>query len=152
MWTISLSKQHSRNPEQSHINATQPRHKIVCFPLEQKLRRRCHGKGKTKPEKIAAETQINGFGRRYESVRKDAEKSLTGLFRILPSFLRPINIQSESFHRAFRKGIPEIPNKATRTPLTPAIKSSTFFEQKIWRRFHGKEKQSVKKNVPKNAD
>ncbi|GIY43292.1 hypothetical protein CDAR_123871 [Caerostris darwini] len=33
------------------INATQPRHKIVCFPLEQKLRRRCHGKEKTKCEK-----------------------------------------------------------------------------------------------------
>ncbi|GIY19533.1 hypothetical protein CEXT_48851 [Caerostris extrusa] len=48
-------KGHSRNPEQSHINATQPLHKIVCFPLEQKLRRRCHGKEKQNQKKIAAE-------------------------------------------------------------------------------------------------
>ncbi|GIX74255.1 hypothetical protein CEXT_242661 [Caerostris extrusa] len=38
-------------PEQSHTNAIQPRHKIVCFLWNKKLRRRCHGKEKAKREK-----------------------------------------------------------------------------------------------------
>ncbi|GIY19531.1 hypothetical protein CEXT_48831 [Caerostris extrusa] len=82
----SLRKGHFRNPEQSHINASLPLHKIVCFPQEQKLRRRFHRKEKQKQKKMATETQINGFGRHYESVRKEAENPLWDSFEYLHLF------------------------------------------------------------------